>query len=230
MDTGLPWPTNLSAGFWVTNSAGYFVDRHTNLWLGITNTVHTKVVSPEAPDDDLTNEAEFIVAPFRIIMSNAPISFILNTGERDLGTMAGDGHAWQFDPRVIAKLGAIDMSFVAPYGMARYASQQKAHQLSILASALRAAVPNAGLIWYFTGNEQHHETREGAGDQSATNSWWNTVYDLGGAGWWSSYLLGTNTTGTNVGLSLDMPSYENYYSGIESRTNIGIPANGNVEN
>ena len=198
------WPTNLSRGFWVTNSDGYFVDNNTNLWLDVTNTHYTKIVSPEAPEADLRNQAASITAPLRTLLSNAPIAIILNGGERDLGVCGFDRKSWQFDPRVIAARGTNSWQ--------NYNSERKGQHLAVLAEAVRQAVPDRELyIWYHSGNEQNRLT--------ALKDWFNVWNNWG---WRSDYIMGTNLS---VGRGQDLPSFESYFVTQGSWTNRGYKFN-----
>jgi hypothetical protein len=189
------FPTDLSDGFYVTNSRGWFVDDHTNTWQYATNKQYHRIVSPEGPDSDWIAAAEYWVAPLRTLQSNAPIAIILNGGEYGLGVTGFDRRAWQFDPRVTAALATNGLSWN------RYISNRKAHQLGIVAQAVRSAVPRRQLyIFYNTGNEQNRFTRPGYGN-----------WEDGWANWgWASDVLNAVT---------DLPSFENYYRNQSSWTN-----------
>ncbi len=205
----LPWETNVvSSGFFVTNSAGQFVDdnTNTNTWSSLTNTQYSPIVSPEAGIGDLSNEAAFLTAPLKTILSNAPIAIILNGGERDLGVVGYDLIAWQFDPRVQAQ-AVVTNAYADPgntngLSWPRYISNKKAHQLSFLTSAVRANVPNRQLyIFYNTGNEQNRFDIPGYGS-------WEDVWSNWG---WDSDVMNANT---------DLPSFQDYYVNATSWTNI----------
>jgi hypothetical protein len=207
INTTRNWPTNLSRGFWVTNSAGYFVDDNTNLTINWTS---SDIVSPEAADSDLTLEAVFQTAAIKAIVSNAPIAMILNGGERDLGVCGFDTKAWKFDPRVQVsavytnayKNGNFPSSATNGESWPDYISQRKAHQQSFLLSAVKSAAPNRELyIFYNTGNEQNRFVIPGEG-------WWEDTW----ANWgWNSLYMNTHAT--------DLPSFEDYYTGGNSWTN-----------
>ena len=96
------YPTNMSRGFFVTNSAGLFVDANSNTWADWTNGVYVKVVSPEASTNDLYIQATNITDELKTLAGMAPIGIVVNGGERDLGVPGTDQTAWQFDPRVQA--------------------------------------------------------------------------------------------------------------------------------
>ena len=179
------FPSPIPNGFYVTNASGWFVDIHSNTWQYITNTSYTPVVSPEAPDDYLSNSAAYDVATLRTIQSNVPISIVLNTGEYGLRVSAFNSNAWQFDPRVQAALATNGLS------MYRYTSNQKAHQLGFTTVAINQALPNRELyIFYNT-----------AGEQSRLGPGWDT------AGWRTSYGYNSDVIATNT----DLPSFQDYY-------------------
>lgn len=198
------WPTNLSTGFWVTNAAGLFVDDRTNTWQFRTNPAYTPIVSPEASAADLQIQAESIVAPLRVLRSNAPIAIILNGGERDLGVVGYDRKAWQFDPRVQASAVVTNpwsySSNRTGMSWPRYCAIQKARHLAVLTSAVRAAVPDRELyVWYNTGNEQARFNQPGYDWENEWANW----------GWLSDTL----------NPAVEIPSFENYYTGPGSFTN-----------
>ena len=205
-------PNNLSAGFWITNSAGYFVGENTNTtWLGITNTQYTKVVSPEAPYADLTNEAAFQTTPLLAILSNAPIAIILNGGERDLDVWPNVKNACLLDPRTLV-LPVVTNAWSAPgntNGMSwpRYIAQRKAQQLSVLTAAVRAAVPNRELYVFYNTRAEHARI-------------WNTEYNRNGWTWEDAYGMGGSWLSLYLNPILDMPFFEEYYTGLNDWTNV----------
>ncbi|MBF0593356.1 MAG: hypothetical protein HQL22_00145 [Candidatus Omnitrophica bacterium] len=68
--------------------------------VGPTPTSH--VWSPEAPDSILTTMSSTTGANLQQIAAKAPISIILNGGERGVGVWGWDGHYWKLDPTVMA--------------------------------------------------------------------------------------------------------------------------------
>jgi len=221
VDLDRTWPTNLSTGFWSTNAAGLavvsisgggFALTNANGMILATNRTYNPIVSPEAGDGDLSNEAAFLTAPLKTIVSNAPIAIILNGGERDLGVVGYNESAWTNDVRVLASAVYTNVypqiSSQAPSSATNgeswpdYISQRKAHQLSFLSAAVRSAVPNRQLyIFYNTGNEQARFDQPGEGS-------WEDVW----ANWgWNSLYMNINAT--------DLPSFQDYYAGGSSWTN-----------
>lgn len=197
------YPTNLSDGYWVTNSSGQFVDDNTNFYTPtISNRVYA-IVSPAAPNADLQIQAASIVQPLAAIGAVAPIGVLLNGGERDLGVSGFDRNAWKYDPRVLA--GGVFTNgydyFTNNTGMGwyRYSSLAKSNQLAILTAAIDIAVPAHGLyIFYNTGSEQSRYKMSGY-DWDNTWAW----------AWSSDYL----------NAALKVPSFEDYFLGGSSWTN-----------
>lgn len=198
------WPTDLSRGFWVTNSEGFFVDGASNVWSEVTNKAHAKVVSPEASDSDLALQAESIAAPLRLVAAKASIAIVMNGGERDLGVPGFDRKAWQHDPRVqsTAVVTNAYSYWTNRTGLSwpRYISRQKARHLAHLTAAVRAAVPGRQhYVWYNTGNEQARFNQPGYDWENEWASW----------GWLSD----------DLNPVLDIPSFESYYVSGNSWTN-----------
>lgn len=209
VDLDRSWPTNLSRGFWVTNSAGLFVDQYTNTWADVTNTTYTKVVSPEAPDADLEIQADSIAAPLaQLVGMGVDIGIVMNGGERDLGVIGFDRNAWKFDPRVQATgvfTNAYDY-FTNNTGLSwpRYISDQKGRHLLRHSEAIFEAVPDRQLyVWYNNGNEQVRFNQPGY-------DWEN-----GWANWsWHSDELDP---------AMDILSYESYFTGTPGQSYTNLP-------
>ncbi len=109
----------------------------------------TKVWSPEAPDSVLSAMATSISNNLQKVTSKAPVSVVLNGGERYLGVCGWDCNAWKVDPKVVTAKG--DLSW------GDYASQRKAHQEMFFTNAVRA-LTNAIYIYYPTGNQFNDRT------------------------------------------------------------------------
>lgn len=146
-------------------------------------------VCPEGPDAYWKAMAEYWVKSLIAIQSNAPISVILNGGEYGL-TVPGFGKtAWLQDPRVQAATNGLTLY--------RYTSNRKAYQLGFLTSAIEQSLPARELyIFYNTGAEENRTTYAG-GTQYLEWSW-------------NSDVMVTNS---------DLPSFEDYYTGLGSWTN-----------
>jgi len=179
-------------GVWVTNEAGYFIDKSSNTWSSITNKKYTATVSPESPDSFWINFAEYVAGPLRVINSNAPISVILDGGEYGLGVTGNEADVWKYDPRVIQSKSTSGM------GWNLYSSIQKSRQMSFLSKAIASAVPERKCyVYYSTGNEQNRY-------------YFNWITNWSGSWGWSSDVFTKN---------FDMPSFENYYQGPYCWTN-----------
>ena len=192
------WPTNLSDGFWVTNAAGWFVDTSTNSWQFRTNKNYQKFVSPEASDADIAIQAAAIVAPLRLVASNAHIAIVINGGERDLGLVADSQKAWQQDPRVqqtAVMTNAYNFSTnKAGLSWYRYSSKQKARHLASLTTAIKEIVPDMEhYVWYNTGSEQSRYKRPA-----------NTGYDWDNTWTWA-------WSSIDLLPAVGIPNFENYY-------------------
>ncbi|HRY47645.1 MAG TPA: hypothetical protein P5186_06330 [Candidatus Paceibacterota bacterium] len=204
VDLDRSWPTNLSNGFWVTNAEGLFVDNKTNTWQYRTNQNYTPIVSPEAPLVDLQIQASNIVAPLLTLNAMAPIAIVINGGERDLGVVGFDQKSWQFDPRIRAT-GVFTNKwdyFTNKSGLSwpRYISSQKARHMKVLTDLVKAAVPGRDFyVWYHSGTEQSRFNQPGYDWENEWARW----------GWISDVL----------NPSLDIPSFESYYTGPNSFTN-----------
>lgn len=206
VDNSGAWPTNLSNGFWVTNSSGQFVQLDGSTFTPSSWIDSRKVVSPEAADSDLTNEANYITRYFTngAVLANMPIAIVLNGGERDLGVYGQSSTAWSADPRTTAGRGSDSWP--------EYVSKKKAHQLGVIATAVRAGVPNREhYVWYKTQDSQLHITE--------LTDWYNVWANWN---WNDLYTVATNTPGIGV----DAPGFESYYLGKSSYTNIGGAGNG----
>lgn len=208
VDLDRSWPTNLSRGFWVTNSAGQFVDQNTNLWDSVTNATYTKVVSPAASDADLEIQADSIAAPLsQLVSMGADIGIVMNGGERDLGVVGFDVNAWKFDPRVQAT-AVVTNAYASPgntngLSWPRYASQQKGRHLLRHFEAITNAVPDRQLyLWYYNGNEQFRFNQPGYDWENEWAHW----------GW----------HGDDLEDALDIFAFESYFVGSsgQSYTNV----------
>lgn len=141
------FPTPIPDGFWVTNASGWFVDIQSNTWQYATNTLHTKVESPEAPAAYLQSAATYQVSSMIDLATNCPVTIILNMGETGLGVAAVNFNAWQFDPRIVGKTNGMTWP--------RYASNQKARELGFVTTAVRQNFPNREFyLYYQTGTEE----------------------------------------------------------------------------
>jgi hypothetical protein len=175
------------------------VDNSTNAWQSITDTNHTKIVSPEAPDSYWEYAASNWMFELATIRSNVPISYILNGGEYGMGVAGFGIKAWAKDPRVQAATNAYPPELT----LSSYASARKAHQVGFLTAAIDKAVPDRELsIFYNTGNEQNRYTY--------FSNWFANV-DLWG---WNSDVMVTNT---------DLPSFPEYYEAWERWTSLTNP-------
>lgn len=203
------WPTNLSRGFWVTNSAGLFVDQNTNTWADVTNTSYIKVVSPAADDSDLVIQALAITKPLtQLVAMGVSIGIVMNGGERDLNVEGFDRTAWQFDPRIQAT-AVFTNAYSNPgntngLSWPRYTSQQKGRHLLRLSEKIRDAAPNRQYyIFYNNGNEQARFNQPGYRWEDEWARW----------GWHTD----------EVEDAMDILSYESYFVGGAGQSYTNIP-------
>lgn len=202
----LAYLTNLvSRGFWVTNASGEFVDQNTNTWTNVYATSPIKVVSPEADDSDISLQTAALIEPLtNILAMGADIAIVMNGGERDLGVVGFNKNAMKQDARVLLSEVITNAynSSTNPTGLSwpRYISAQKARALSNLTVAVQAAVPNRQqYVWYFSVYEKSRFNQPG----------YNWEDDWANWGWMSQYIMP----------ALEIPTTEDYYTGLSSYTN-----------
>lgn len=112
-----------------------------------------RIWSPEAPDEVFVEGAQRIVAYLVDVLRAAPIAIILNGGEYGLRPEGHHAQYWEQDPKVMAAKG--DQEWFD------FISQRKAHQETIIADAVREAVPDRTLyIHYYASGDPHRNRYE----------------------------------------------------------------------
>ena len=191
-------PAPIPAGFWCTNSSGWFVDTTgTNSWQYATNTAYQTQISPEGDQTYWSNLTEYWIEPIRELRSNAPISIILNGGEYSIGPPAGGTPpaniiAWGQDPRVQAAtnlLWSVLTNDASGNPWPTYGSLRVSNEIQYAANAVRLAVPDRNLYIFYSTYVECVRTYPGTWDD-----WWG-----------ASSITIQNAT--------DLPSYQSYYQG-----------------
>jgi hypothetical protein len=118
------------------------------------------VWSPEAPDEVFKKAGEWSVEPLKKIRERAPIAMILDGGEDALNVYGHVGVFWEKDPVILKAKGERDWF--------DYISERKAHQQSIIADAIRQALPDRKLLLFYF-NVNSHRNRYG--------DWWKWAFD-----------------------------------------------------
>lgn len=116
------------------------------------NVINPPHWSPEAPDSVLSSLAAQTTDLLHKVAEKAPITVILNGGERGLDVPAVIEPFASASPEVVAAKGSLTWS--------KYISKQKAHQEAYFTKAARSAAPDATYIFYPTGNQYSRATSE----------------------------------------------------------------------
>jgi len=151
-------PENPPPETWTRNARGEFLGKN-------------KVWSPEAPRSVLEQAAELRAGPLRRLRAKVPVAMILNGGEYALGVLGFAQKEWEQDPRIQAARGGKDWY--------SYISEKKALMETVIAEAVRKAVPDRTLYIYYTAGGGTHRHRTADWQKWAYGfEWMRTASDL----------------------------------------------------
>ena len=142
-------PEGTDPNTWARDAEGKFLDGKAvsldgNEW----NPKMRTVYSPLSSDEYWREAGELRAAGLRAIREKCPIAIILNGGEYGLGVLGFAQKVWEQDPRIVADKG--DRPWFD------YVSQRKAHFETLIADAVRRAVPDRlHYIYYTDGGGTH---------------------------------------------------------------------------
>lgn len=207
-------PPTIGKGFWTTNADGMYIIQTgstsnifpeivygntptTKFWYCTTNPPWLPLVSTGSDDAEWAAAAEYWVAPLRTLHAAAPITYLMNMGEYGLANAQSISKAVQYDPRQITAMATNGLS------LPRYIAQQKGRQLAHVTDAVRTALPNRALYWFYhTGNEQTRFKQPGYDE-------WEDTFAQSSSGWDSAVMNDHS----------DLPSFQDYFTSGSSWTN-----------
>jgi hypothetical protein len=112
------------------------------------------VISPLASDALWVECARGRAEPLAEVRKRAPISIVLNGGEYGIGVWGFSGKVWKQDPAIAKAIEANGDWF-------DFVSLRKARAETIIADAVRCAVPDRDLYIYYTCSGNGHRNRWG---------------------------------------------------------------------
>ena len=139
----LPAADSVPPETWTRDAKGEFVADQTkghdgNTWSdGV-----ARIYSPATPDSVWQEAGRLRAEPLRRIRERCPIAIVLNGGEYGLGVPGSAKKYWEQDPTIVKAKG--EMSW------AEFASRAKSRAETLIADAVRAAVPDRDLYIYYT--------------------------------------------------------------------------------
>jgi hypothetical protein len=157
---------------WTRDAEGKFVSHKTegydgNIWSDGVD----RIYSPAAPDSVWQEAGRLRAEPLKKILEKCPIEIVLNGGEYGLGAYGSAKPFWERDPTILAAKGK--------QSWYEYTSQAKARAESIIADAVRKAVPNRSLYIYYTCSGGGSRNRwPGWVDWGPGYEWFHPVSDL----------------------------------------------------
>jgi len=137
-------PANLPSEAWTGDAQRRLLETKARSLEG--NEWHSEagtIFSPESPDSVWREAGEIRARPLRALVARKlPIAIVLNGGEYGLGVPGFAQSYWEQDPRIVAAKGGRSWH--------DYISQRKGHFETIIANAVRTAVPHRSLYVYYT--------------------------------------------------------------------------------
>lgn len=129
------------------------------------------VYSPAAPDSVWQEAGRLRAEPLRQVRAKCPIAVVLNGGEYGLGVLGFARRAWEQDPAILKAKG--DTPWYD------YISERKARAETLIADAVKAAVPDRQLyIYYPTTGGSHRNRSADWGNWMYGYEWMKPVSDL----------------------------------------------------
>ena len=128
---------------WTRNADGKFLDGQAHALEGtIRHPEMPTVYSPESPDVVWQQAGALRADPLRRLRAKCPIAMVLNGGEYGLNVLGFAQKVWEQDPLILKAKGE------QPWF--DYISARKAHEETLIADAVRAAVPDRTHYIYYT--------------------------------------------------------------------------------
>ena len=165
-------PTTGPPEMWTRDAQGKFLSAEAKSYDGtVWDAKMRTVYSPEAPDDIWRQAGEFRAAPLRRLREKCPIAIVLNGGEYGLGVSGFARKVWELDPAVVKAKGQRTWF--------DYISERKGRAETLIADAVRAAVPDRQLYIYYTAGGGTHRNRWGGwAEWEYGYEWMKPVSDL----------------------------------------------------
>ena len=157
------WTRNAKGEFASARSKGY----DGNVWSEGVDWIY----SPAAPDSVWQEAGRLRAEPLKKILEQCPIAIVLNGGEYGLGVYGFAKPFWEQDPAILTAKGEQSCH--------EFTSKAKARAESLIAEAVRKAVPDRDLYIYYTCSGGTSRNRwPGWVDWGPGYEWFHPVSDL----------------------------------------------------